>query len=233
MYSFETRIGYSQVGKDKKLTMFDLINIFQDAGCFQSEDIGFGLDYLMGVNQGWFVTGYDVHINRLPEMGEKVVATTYPYSLKGMLGNRAYTIATTDGEVLIYGDSLWILMDLAKQSPARIPAEMIEAYGADPKPDFSYNSLKLREAKNLFKVGQFSVHPLYIDTNGHMNNSFYIDVTRRYLPEDFTFGSFGINYKKPALLDDVLDVYVALLEGDFQVVLKKGGETYTIVEYRA
>ena len=64
-----------------------------------------------------------------------------------------------------------------------------------------------------------------------MNNSFYIDVTRRYLPKE-DFSQITVNYKKAALLFDELDVYLVELEKGYQVVLKKDDEVYTIVEYK-
>ena len=64
-----------------------------------------------------------------------------------------------------------------------------------------------------------------------MNNSFYIDVTRRFLPEE-GFSGIDISYKKAALLFDELDVYLVKLETGYQVVLKKDDEVYTIVEYK-
>ena len=64
-----------------------------------------------------------------------------------------------------------------------------------------------------------------------MNNSFYIDVTRRFLPEE-GFSSIDISYKKAALLFDELDVYLVKLDSGYQVVLKKDDEVYTIVEYK-
>ena len=64
-----------------------------------------------------------------------------------------------------------------------------------------------------------------------MNNSYYIDVTRRFLPEE-CFNSIYVNYKKAAILFDELDVYLVELESGYQVVLMKGDEVYTIVEYR-
>ena len=45
MYTFESRIRYSETDSEGKLTMASLINYFQDCSTFQSEDHGLGLDY--------------------------------------------------------------------------------------------------------------------------------------------------------------------------------------------
>ena len=46
MYSFDSRVRYSEVGEDKKLTLDGIINYFQDSSTFQSEELEIGVDML-------------------------------------------------------------------------------------------------------------------------------------------------------------------------------------------
>ena len=46
MYTFESRIRYSETDSDGKLAMASLINYFQDCSTFQSEDLGLGVECL-------------------------------------------------------------------------------------------------------------------------------------------------------------------------------------------
>ena len=232
MYSYNSRVSYSQVNENQELTFTALVDYMQDCSCFHSDDVGVGLDYLIPRQLGWFVTNYEIHINRRPHYGEEIVIATYPYQVKGMMAHRIYTISSLDGEILVYGDSLWVLMDLQKARPSRITPEMATAYEdkvTAPQLDFEGCKLKsLEEGKN---VGQFTVTDMYIDTNGHMNNAVYIDLTSRFLPQG-QYSSIKINYKKAAQLNDQLEVYVAKMEQGYQVILKKDLDVYTIVEYK-
>ena len=45
MYTFESRIRYSETGSEGRLTMASLINYFQDCSTFHSEDLGLGVAY--------------------------------------------------------------------------------------------------------------------------------------------------------------------------------------------
>ena len=232
MYSYDSRIRYSEVDFDRNLTYFGLVNYMQDCSCFHSEEVGFGLDYLVPANLGWFVTGYEIHINRMPKYAEKIKISTYPYNFKGMLANRMYAIENESGELLAYANSMWILMNLETTKPSRIPEDMKEAYGQGPREDLVFEKRKLRPTEGQLK-GSFTVNESYIDTNGHMNNSFYIDITNKFLPENMKLNSIIIEYRKAAQLKDELEVFVAALEDDaFQVILKKNDEVYTIVEYK-
>ncbi len=232
MYQYSDRVSYSEVDSNLNLTYYALVNYMQDCSCFHSDDVGVGVHYLAPRSRGWFVTTYEIHINRLPKYMERIKITTYPYQVRGMMARRVYTICSEEDEVLVYADSLWVLMDLEHLRPARIDDKMIAAYPLDPDmPKFDFERSKLQYKAEGEKVGRFVVNENHIDTNGHMNNSFYIDVTRRYLPKE-DFSQITVNYKKAALLFDELDVYLVELETGYQVVLKKDDEVYTIVEYK-
>lgn len=232
MYSYFDRVSYSEVDNEQNLNYYALVNYMQDCGCFHSDDIGYGLEYLAPRKLGWFVTNYEIHIIRMPRYSEKIKISTYPYNFKGMLGSRVYTIESETGELLMYADSLWVLMDLDKLRPARLPDEIREAYGTEPpEREFQFEGSKLKYQGNGIKVGNFVVSEMYIDTNGHMNNSFYIDVTRRFLPTQ-EFDTIKINYKKAAQLQDNLEVLLVEVDNGYQVILEKDGDVYTIVEYK-
>ncbi len=232
MYKYEDRVSYSEVDANLNLTYFDLVNYMQDCSCFHSDEAGVGVRYLAPKNIGWFVTAYEIHINRMPVYGEKITISTYPYQVRGMMARRNFAIASEAGEVLVYADSLWVLMDLANSHPARITDDIVNAYPEDvDRPKFEFSRSKLRYKNEGELVGKFKVNENHIDTNGHMNNSFYIDITRRYLPKE-EFNTIMVNYKKAALLFDELDIYLVELEQGYQVVLKKDDEVYTIVEYK-
>jgi acyl-ACP thioesterase len=232
MYQYRNRVSYSQVDSNLNLTYYGLVNLMQDCSCFHSDDVGVGVHYLAPRGLGWFVTNYEIHINRMPKYLENIVVSTYPYQVRGMMARRIYTITSEEGELLMYADSLWVLMDLNNLRPARLDDTIIAAYPPEENlPEFDFERAKLRYNGEGKKVGTFVVNENYIDTNSHMNNSFYIDVTRRFLPSE-NFSKINVNYKKAALLFDELDVYLVELESGYQVVLIKDDEVYTIVEYK-
>ena len=46
MYSFKSRVRFSETDTDKKLSVASLMNYLQDCSIFQSEDIGAGFSYM-------------------------------------------------------------------------------------------------------------------------------------------------------------------------------------------
>lgn len=51
-YSFESRVRYSEIGEDGRLTLPGILNYFQDCCTFQSASIGQGMDVVKKEKQG-------------------------------------------------------------------------------------------------------------------------------------------------------------------------------------
>ena len=76
MYSFNARIRYSEVGEDQQLTVPGVVNYLQDCSTFQSEDLGMGVRYLSEHNRAWWLTSWQIIIDRYPILGERIVYLT-------------------------------------------------------------------------------------------------------------------------------------------------------------
>ena len=62
MYSFKSRVRYSEVGSDQKLSLGGLINYFQDCSTFHSEDLGLGIEYMGPKGQAWILSSWHSNI---------------------------------------------------------------------------------------------------------------------------------------------------------------------------
>ena len=83
MYVFESRVRYSEIGADGRLTTEKLIDYFQDCSTFQSEDLGAGVKYLRDKNLAWIIVYWRAEILRMPGLGEKIRVGTLPYEMNG------------------------------------------------------------------------------------------------------------------------------------------------------
>ena len=45
-YEFKSRVRYSEIGEDRKLTLDGILNYFQDCTTFHSEEVGLGLSLI-------------------------------------------------------------------------------------------------------------------------------------------------------------------------------------------
>ena len=91
--------------------------------------------------------------------------------------------------------------------------------------------IKLPKDRDFVSHPSFPVKRYHIDTNHHVNNSYYPLMAWEYLPEDFCCRRLQVEYKKAAVLGD--QIYPAVLEeeGKFLVVLADENQNpYAIIK---
>ena len=86
MYSFDSRIRYSECDSEGKLAVTALLNYFQDCSTMQSEDLGVGVKALHERGTLWVVNSWHIEIIRMPGLGERIETGTIPYEIRGFFG---------------------------------------------------------------------------------------------------------------------------------------------------
>lgn len=232
MYSFESRIRYSEADCEGKLTMASLLNYFQDCSTFQSEDLGLGLGYMKEQNMVWVLSSWQIVVERYADLCEQVVIGTLPYEFKGFLGFRNFVMKTKAGETLAIANSLWSLLDLNTGKPTAPTAAMLAGYRLEERLPMDYAPRKIVLPTEGCHRDPIVVKKHHLDTNHHVNNGQYVDIAMEFLPEDFSIGQLRAEYKKQAFLDDVLYPYVAEEASKCVVALTDAdGKTYVSVEF--
>lgn len=235
MYSFESRVRYSEVNSEKRLTLPALLDYLQDCCTFQSEDLGIGVDFLAEEKAAWVLSSWQIEILSYPQMAEKIKVSTWPYDFKGFFGYRNFQIEDEAGNVHAKANSVWVFMDTARMRPARIHERVTERYRGMILPQLpgEWADRKMTVPAGGEKKEPVQVARFHIDTNHHMNNGKYILVAEEYLPEDFEVGSLRAEYKNAALLGDMLYPVVHMQEDTVTVTLEnEAGKIYAIVAFQ-
>lgn len=233
MYSFDSRIRYSECDGNCKLRMDALMNYFQDASTFQSESLGVGFSYLVPRNLVWVLVAWQVEIYRYPALGEEVEIGTLPYDFKGFIGSRNFWMKTKTGELLAQANSIWTLLQFDSMKPVLPPADMLDKYPVEPRLDMNYEGRKVAVGDGGSYEEPTVVQRQHLDSNNHVNNAQYISIALQYLPEEFPIGHLRAEYKKQAHLGDVLVPYVIIEENKIIVSLRDdAGAVYVNVECR-
>lgn len=234
MYQFSSRVRYSEVNSEKILTLPALLDYLQDCCTFQSEELGVGVDYLADNHAAWVLSSWQIRICRYPEFGEQITVSTWAYDFKGFYGYRSFKVEGEDGGLLAYANSLWVFMDTDTMRPMRINQKMIDVYlpqmaeiiGKD------WGDRKLQVPEGGTAGEPIRVQRCHIDTNHHVNNGKYVQMAEEFLPEDFEVGELRVEYKKAAVLGDVLTPVYCVNENQVTVTLAdEAGKTYAIVQF--
>ena len=129
MYTFDSRIRYSETDETGALSLLGVINYMQDCSTFQSEDIGLGVEYLEKKKRAWLLSSWRIVIDRYPVLGERIKIGTWATSSKGIYGYRDFVLMDQEGNYLVKAESVWFFCDTEKMIPVRVMPEDVEAYG--------------------------------------------------------------------------------------------------------
>lgn len=232
MFCFESVVRYSEIDENKHMTLPAMLDLLQDCCTFQSEEIGVGLDYLQQNHRAWVLSSWQVVICRYPKFGEKVRAYTWPYDFKAFLGYRNFKIEDEKGEVIAYANSIWVFLDTERKRPVKVPREVQERYCFVAPYDMDYSGRKIRLQQDMQAKEPVRVKRFQIDTNRHVNNSKYILMAEEYLPETFQVKEMRAEYKKEAVLSDLICPKVKSEEHLIMVSLEnEAGEPYALIEF--
>ena len=183
MYTFESRVRFSEVDHTETLTLPAVVNYFQDCSTFQSEELGQGADVLKKNGQAWILSAWQIEVDRYPRICEKLKIDTWATDFNGIYGNRNFRLRTEKDEVLAKANSIWVYMDIVKGRPVRPEPEVIAAYGTCPPLDMELVSRKIALPKEVEEREAFPVLRHQIDVNHHVNNCQYIQMALEVLPE--------------------------------------------------
>lgn len=234
MYEFEARIRYSEVDLEGKLTWMALLNYFQDTSTFQSEDLSVGVRFLTKQGFAWVLNAWQIDVVRLPELADHVILGTIPYEIKGFMGFRNFYMKDKNtGEILAMANSIWTLMDINAMRPSRVTQEMKDAYNKEPKLDMEYLDRKILFTGEGKTEETIEVKAHHLDTNHHVNNGQYVQMALEFLPENFKIKRLRAEYKKSALLSDLIVPVVYKQPDGIGISLKtQDGDVFTNVEFQ-
>ncbi len=244
MFTFSSRIRYSECGVNKKLTLPALVNYFQDCSTFHSADTPGSWEALMEKNLVWMICCWEIEVSRYPSLYEEVETGTIPYSVRGLYGCRNYCMIDAAGEMIAKANSIWVLIDLKSQLPVRIPKEVADSYPPGKKLDMDYLGRKVLFPKTgeLSTAGELTVRQRDLDINRHVNNEQYIRFATDAL-EEAGFGDrthpkkIRVEYRKQAFKGDTILPVINDRNEDGQRIFTvslngSDGNPYCLVEIR-
>ena len=232
MYTWDSRVRFSEIGEDKKLTLDGILNYFQDSSTFHSEDIGNGMDVVEGLKRVWVLSSWQIVVNEYPKIGDRIRLGTWPYDFNRFFGGRNFIMYDENQSVLAYANSLWTYLDSETGRPARIEEEVVKKYTLEPKYDMEYADRKIALPEEMEAKNSFPVEVYHLDTNHHVNNGQYVKMAGAYLPQEFEIAQMRAEYKKSAVLGDVICPKVWTGEDRLIVSLDdETGKAFAVVEF--
>jgi len=232
-YTIESRVRYSEIGRDRGLTIPGVIDYFQDCGTFQAEDLGLGIDYMAKEQLANFLTSWHIVFHKFPYLGDKVMISTWAAEYKHLMAKRDFQMLDADSKPIIEAESEWVCMDLAEGRPIPFTDIMVERYGVEPELELKKTTRHIRLPKTMESLESFPVLKHHIDTNDHVNNCQYISMALEMISRSSRIDELRVEYRQSAVLGDVIYPRRSVSEDKAYIALEnEDGVTYVNIEFK-
>lgn len=232
VFSFRSRIRYSEIDENGYLSLPALLNYFQDCCTFHSEAIGQGMKIVSERKRAWMLSGWQIVIERYPDFGEEIIISTAPYEFKGFMGNRNFLLETLEGERVAWANTFWTHINLETGRPEKLTDEDVRGYDLERRIEMDYAPRKISVPKEGILMESYPVQRHHLDTNHHVNNVQYVCMAEEYLPEKVYIRQMRAEYKMQAKLHDV--IYPKIFREDDKLTVQLNNEKgipYAVVEF--
>ncbi len=232
--NFESRVRFSEVDGTRHLSIKSIVDYMQDACTFQSEDLGETIEYLNSQGIAWLLASWQVEVLKRPKLCDHLVISTWPSKMKGFFAYRCHSIESPEGEVYARGNSIWFLIDQHTQHPIKIGEEQKRLYEPEDRLDMPFAPRRVKLSGEPEVLPPMEVEKFRIDTNGHVNNSQYIQIAEECLPTDYQdYSRVRVEYVNGAKAGDILIPKRCRAEDSVTVDLSMpDGKSYAIVEFK-
>lgn len=240
MYEMKRTVTYSQVGSTLSMDMAGVVHYLQDCTLAHSESIGKGISHVKEHKKAWFLSSWQIEVERFPRYQENVTVRTWPHEFKSMYGYRNFDILDENGNPIVRANSIWIFMDIAKMLPIRPTEEDMRGYEPEEALEMEYAPRKIKQLDEEYLIANcgdaddalsgIKVGRSFIDSNNHVNNGRYVMEGLDLIEQD-DIRKLRVDYRKAAMLGDVIYPAIYKNEDVTQIVLNDADNNpYVLLE---
>lgn len=218
IYTSEQKINGYECTYDFKMSPTAALDFFQESSQEQSSLLGLTAEHMAEQGLAWFLVKYQVEYKRYPRYDEQVIVETEPMAFIKYAAHRRFAIKDLEGELLIQGDSEWMLQNVKENRLQRLDTvPELAVYGADTETK-TFNLRRLEKVEAWTGEKLFDVRYFDIDFNRHVGNVRYLAWALESLPFETVLASelaaVKIIFKQQAFYTDRILVRTAQLTED-------------------
>lgn len=214
IFQFEHTVPYFAVDENLKMKETYVFDLLLEVANRHGQFVNRGVKELIGSNMTWMMYKWRIKFVRRPSATEKISIRTWPSTFQKIKASREYELVDENGEVLVYGSSIWVLIDLEKGKPMMIPDDFRETFGLEKDAKaFFKNFDKFRYDVESSSVETFKVRRSDIDMNHHVNSVNYLEwMLETVEPSGKNLDEIEIYYVNQAKYGDIISSELAFIE---------------------
>lgn len=184
-----------------------ICNYLQEAAGNHAFQLGVAIDQLAQRDLTWVLFRLSVRMDRYPRWRDDITVVTWPRGITRLYAFRDFELRDAAGGRLGAASSAWMLVDLKRRRPVRMPQE-IGAFAVQDRPraldievDERLAAPDRADAERLFRVRLSD-----LDMNRHVNNVNYVDWALETAPaeirERHSLAELDVEFTAEAVMSD-------------------------------
>jgi acyl-CoA thioesterase FadM len=168
------RARFDECAPDGIVRSSTLLRYAQDVAWVHSEQMGFDRAWYAERGLAWVVRAVELVILEPIALGQVVDLTTGVTGFRRVWARRRTEGRLPDGRLIIWGHTDWVMTDVVRGMPGRVPPEFPAAFDVPPG-TFDPGRVPLPPAPDIAVKHVSRVRPQDLDPMGHVNNAAYLD----------------------------------------------------------
>ena len=169
-YTEEINIRGHYTDLQGRLIVKSLCDLFNDVANVQTYALKVDVPRLNAQGLTWMLHKLHILFNRMPGQGENVILETWPSGIDRLFAIRDFRMLSGTGDVLLRATSEWMVIDLNRRRPVRLPACVTEtaAFCVDEPREMAFE-LDTKKMPEVFESTRlFTATYDNIDFNKHV-----------------------------------------------------------------
>lgn len=209
----EFTVNSININTNKRLGLFGILGMLQDAAETHARMLGFGYDQMVMQNAFWVLVQQKLVMSKWPKWLDQIVIKTWPRPAQGLKAFRDFEIYLA-GEKIGECVALFMVLDGKSRRPIR-PNVREQNYSSLALP-FTPNRIEFTHHGKM--VSSLQVKNSDLDMNLHVNNTKYAQWILDAIPIKYhsttSLEQFEINFMAESYLEDSIDLYSYALDLD-------------------
>ena len=178
---FELRTD--QINFRGQASIQSLCRLFQESAGNHARDLGVPLETLFAQGMTWILSRFHIKIHRCPCVGERLRVVTWPSGALGFYVVRDFQIFNDADECLVSSSSIWLILDLKRRTPLRIPDYIVAMQVNERERALVDRFDTIWRPQTVTLEKRFAVRCSDLDLNQHVNNVSYVEWAVESVPE--------------------------------------------------
>lgn len=223
-YAAPYEVAYYDCDINGTMTMPSMLSVVIKVSGEQSRALNRDTAFVSSFGLSWVITNYEIHLQQLPKVGEKIKITTEAIAYNKYFCYRHFWIHNEAGNECVLIKSTFVLIDKKNRKMSSVLPEIIEPYASE-KVTKIYRGEKI-EKISVGNYLPYRVRFFDIDGNQHVNNAVYFNWLLDVLGYDY------LTQNQPTFINIKFDKEVEYgqeIESHYEIK-EQAGETLTLHE---